>query len=448
MNRYPLWRYLLIIFLVVLAFVYALPNFYGEDYAIQVQPKAAVAISATVATQIENALKKQKIPFKSIKQQKTNSVLVRFTDSEDQLRSRDVLQATLGDKYAVALNLAARTPKWLQSIGAKPMKLGLDLSGGIHFLLKVDVKTMLKQRMTADIHAFGNQLRSKKIRYAGIATENSDGLLIRFRNSEDRDNGVRTLKRNFPDYQFINSDKGYDVSASLRQNSIIKLEQNAVTQNLTILRNRVNDIGVAEPVIRQQGKDQISVDLPGIQDTARAKKIMGKVATIRLQMVDTEHDAAHAAQTGIIPFGDSLYKFENRPILLKNRVVLSGRSILNASTIIGEDGRPAVSIRAGGAEVAFFNKVTGENIGKPMATVYVEIQTIKKLVNGKVVIKQHKIERIINVATIQSALGNSFQITGLESMRYAKDLALLLRSGAYVAPLTYIQERLVGPSVV
>ncbi len=448
MNRYPAWRYVLMFILIFLGFLYAIPNFYGEDPAIQLTPREAVTISAGIVGQVDDILKQQNIPVKSVKvDEKTNSALIRFNDTEEQLKAQDFLQAGLGNKYSVALNLAPRTPKWLQAIGAKPMKLGLDLRGGIHFLLNVDVKTLLKQRFTADVHAFGRRLRNAKIRYSGITTEGTNKLVIRFRNAASQDSALSILKRNFPDYDFIKSDSGYNINASIRPQALVRIEQDAVTQNLTILRNRVNELGVAEPVIRQQGKDQISVDLPGIQDTARAKKIIGKVATVRLQLVDTEHDAAAAARTGIVPFGTTLYRYEGRPYLLKNQVVLSGQSILNASSIIDENGRPAVSIRVGGSGVAFFNKITGENVGKPMATVYVETKTVKKVVDGKVVDVPEKTERIINIATIISALGNSFQITGLETMAYAKDLALLLRSGAYVAPLTFIQERLVGPSL-
>ena len=446
MNRYSIWRYVFLLVIIVVGVVYALPNIYGEDPAIQVTPKAAVKISAALESKVIDGLKSQSIGYKSAGLLKSNSLQIRFNNTEDQLKAQDVIQAVLGNKYTVVLNLAPRTPKWLSDLGAKPMRLGLDLRGGVHFLLNVDTKAMLKERDTADVHEMGTQLRDANIRYAGIVPSQG-GLTIRFRDAQTQAKAVTLLQRNYPNYTFTKAPVGYNLQAQMMPDAVIKLEQTAVTQNITTLRNRVNDLGVAEPVILQQGKNQISVDLPGIQDMARAKNMIGKVATIRLQMVDTDHNAENAASSGVVPFGSTLYRYQGRPVLLKNQVVLHGTSILNASTIMGEDGRPAVSIRAGGSGVSFFNKITSESIGKPMATVYVETQSYKQIVDGKVVTKHRQVERIINIATIQSALGNSFQITGLQSMLYAKNLALLLRSGAYSAPVNFVQERLVGPSL-
>lgn len=448
MNRYPLWRYVLMIAIILFGALYALPNIYGEDPAIQVTTKEGASLPATVAPQIQSALAAQKIPVNSVEtHSQSNSVLIRFNDTEDQLRAQDVIEATVGSGYSVALNLAPRTPAWLVALGATPMRLGLDLRGGINFLMRVDTAAMLKERITSDLHSMSMQLRNADVRYAGIVVSDK-GLIVQFRDSVSRDQGERVLSQNFSDYNFEDISGTSNLLASLKPESIAQLQQTAVSQNITTLLNRVNALGVAEPVIMQQGKDQISVDLPGIQDMARAKDMIGKVATLRLQLVDTQNDAGQAARTGIVPFGTSLYKDEQgQPILLKNQIILSGKSILNASTIIGDDGRPAVSIRAGGAGVNYFNQMTSENIGKPLATVYVETQTVKTIQDGKVVTTQKQVEKIINVATIQSALGSQFQVTGLQSMQYAKDLALLLRSGAYSAPVTFVSERLVGPSL-
>lgn len=448
MNKYPLWRYLLIVVLIVLGVIYALPNLYGEDPAIQITPKASVEITPQVAIKVANTLKKQNLPYKSIKKE-GNTYLIRFNDTEVQLKAQDVIQAVIGNKYTVALNLAAKTPKWLDNIGAHPMKLGLDLRGGIHFLLRVDVQAMLKERFQSDSHEMSGQLRQNMIRYSGFTSSPEKGVQIRFRTSSARDKALSLLKTTYPNYTFTESRLGgnYVLSAKMSPEEITKLKQYAVTQNITTMRNRVNDLGVAEPVIQQQGSDQISVDLPGIQDTARAKSLIGKTATIRLQLVDTQHDAQQAASSGIVPFGDTLFRYQGRPYLLKNQIILHGSSILNASTITGEDGRPAVSIRAGGSDVANFNRITAANVNKPLATVYVETKTEKSLVNGKVVSRQVQTAKIINIANIQTALGASFQVQGLESMLYAKNLALLLRSGAYVAPVSITEERLVGPSL-
>lgn len=446
MNRYPLWRYILLAILIVLGLLYAAPNLYGSDPAIQVQPKSVSQLSSDLESKITTALQSQNIPYKSIGKQGYN-FLIRFQDTEDQLKAQDILQATLGNDFTVALNLAETTPAWLRALGGKPMKLGLDLRGGIHFLLEVDVDAMLKEQQNSDLHNMSNVLREAQIRYSGLDQSQPGQILLQFRDAATRDAATQLLKKDYPDYEFKPTSNGYALSIAMSKTAIDKLSEYAVSQNITILSNRVNELGVAEPVIQQQGKNQISVDLPGIQDTARAKAIIGKVATIRLQLVDTEHDAQVAAQSGVVPLSDTLQTFEGRPILLKNQVVLYGRSILSASTITDENGRPAVSVRIGGSDVSMFNRITRENINKPMATVFVETQTTKKLVNGQLVMQHKQLANIINIATIQGALGAQFQITGLESQQYAQDLALQLRSGAYSAPLTFVQERLIGPSL-
>lgn len=456
MNQYPLWRYVLIVLLVVLGVIYAAPNLYGTDPAIQVQMKTGQAVSADLVTQIQSTLKQQSIPYQPLEQQVTG-LLIRFNDTEDQLKAQGYIQALVQDKATVALNLATKTPVWLSKLGAEPMKLGLDLRGGIHFLFRVDTHAMLKERMDSDIHTIGDTLREKNIRYAHIALTDANqentqgGITIAFRSSEDRDNAMKLLQKQalYSDYQLSSAQKNdrYFIEANFLPQAAINLEEQAVTQNLTTLRNRVNELGVSEPVIQQQGKDQISVDLPGIQDTARAKDIIGKVAVARFQLVDTQNDAAAAASSGMVPFGDTLYQFDGQPVLLKNDIVLHGTSILSASTISGDDGKPAVSVRAGGSEVTSFNTITGDNIGKPMATVYIETRAVQKIVDGKVVTTEQQFPKIISIATINSALGNSFQIMGLESNYAAKNLALLLRSGAYTAPIVAISENTVGPSL-
>ena len=456
MNQYPLWRYILIFFLIVLGVIYAAPNLYGTDPAIQIQPKSGQAVGSAAVTQIENTLSQQTISHEAITQQ-ASGLLIRFKDTEDQLKAQGYIQAVLGDPYTVALNLAPRTPRWLRSLGAEPMKLGLDLRGGIHFLYRVDTSAMLKERLNSDVRTMGDALRNAQIRYAYIALIPADaktpdgGITVAFRSSDDLDHGLSLLSKEgtYQDYQFTSSQKNdrYFVNATFLPQAAINLQEQAVSQNLTTLRNRVNELGVSEPVIQQQGKDQISVDLPGIQDTARAKEIIGKVATLRFQLVDTENDPVTAASSGVIPFGDILYEFDGRPYLLKSDTVLHGKSILSASTITGDDGKPAVSVRAGGSEVSRFNQITGDNIGKPMATVYVETKAVQQIVDGKVIITQKQFPKVINIATINNALGNSFQITGLESNYAAKNLALLLRSGAYTAPIVPISERTIGPSL-
>ena len=456
MNQYSIWRYFLIVALIFLGVIYALPNLYGTDSAIQIQPKTGQPISTDVLTKIKTVLAQEAIAPESIEQQSTG-LLIRFKDTEDQLKAQGFIQAVVGDGDTVALNLAPKTPHWLRALGAEPMKLGLDLRGGIHFLYRVDVHAMLKERLNSDIRTMGDTLRKADVRYANISLISPDaknpqgGITLAFRTSADRDQGLALLQKNNSnqDYQFTSSQDGdrYLITAIFLQPAAIALEEQAVTQNLTTMRNRVNELGVSEPLIQQQGRDQISVELPGIQDTARAKEIIGNVATIRLQLVDTQNDAQAAETSGIVPFGDTLYQFQGQPVLLKDSVVLHGTSILNAATISGDDGRPAVSVRAGGSEVSRFNEITGENVGRPMATLYIQTKAEQHIVDGKVVITQRQFPKIINIATIQSALGNTFQITGLDSNYAAKNLALLLRSGAYTAPIAPISERTIGPSL-
>jgi preprotein translocase subunit SecD len=445
MNRYPLWRYLLLAALIILGVLYALPNLYGEDYAVQVQPKENAALSANLPDQIKSALDSQHIPYKSIARE-SFSYLIRFPDSDSQLKAQDILQATLGPNYTIALNLADKTPKWLLNIGAKPMKLGLDLRGGIHFLLEVDTKAMLKEMQNSNLQNMTNSLRDQQIRYASVNTTD-EKIQLQFKDNASKETALSYLKKNFSDFDFSSLPQGFAIQATLNKSALSHLTDYSVSQNIGILNNRVNELGVAEPVIQQQGRNQISVDLPGIQDTARAKDIIGKVATVRFQLQDLEHDPNQAARTGIVPLGSSLYNFEGRPVLLKDQIVLHGSSILHATPSTDENGRPAVSVRAGGSEVPFFNRITRENVNKPMATVYVETHPVKKIVNGQMVTENQQEAKIINIANINSALGNQFQIMGLASPREAQDLALQLRSGAYSAPITFIQERLIGPSL-
>ena len=445
MNQYPLWRYILLALLIIFGIIYALPNIYGEDPAIQISAKESASLTSTVVSTIETALKKQNIPYVSLQQQ-SNTILVRFKDTETQIKAQDILQAILGNNYSVALNLAARTPAWLRALGATPMKLGLDLRGGIHFLLAVDTSAIVTMQEKGDTHTFGTDLRNAQIRYQSMSTSGKTGILIRFPNQQSLDAAMTLLQQRFSDYTFTQQD--LSLIATIAKEEVVKMQQQAVEQIASILRNRVNELGVAEPVIQQQGTTHISVDLPGIQDTARAKNIIGKVATIRLQLVDTQNSAQTAARTGVVPYGDELlYTSEGQPVLLKSPVVLRGTSITNAASIVDENGQPAVSVRVSGSDVASFNRITADNVGKPLAVIYVETQSTKKLVDGKVQTQHHQVETVINVATIQTALGGNFQITGLESMEYAKNLALLLRSGAYPVPVNFVQERVVGPSL-
>ena len=447
MNRYPplpLWRYILLASLMVIGVIYALPSLYGEDPAIQISAKESASTSETLKNHIASILSTQHLPYQSIQRTK-NAILVRFYDTETQLKGQNLIQAIVGSGYSVALNLAPRMPRWLQVIVKKPMRLGLDLRGGIHFLLNADIDAVVKAQETGDLHAVARILRKGQVQYTDMLSD-VQGISIHFHDKSSRDKAITFLKKQFSHYEF--KKKGpVLLQGTISKMALRQMQQNVMDQIITILRMRVNELGVAESVIQQQGISYVSIDLPGIQDTARAKDIIGKVATIYLQLVDVDHNAQVAAKTGEVPFESKLYTYEDCPILLKKQIILKGTSIINASSIIGDNGRPAVQIHVSGSDIPSFNRITAENVGKPLAVVYVETQTTRHLEKGKIITRYQKVERLINVAIIQNALGNNFQITNLSTMEYAKNLALLLRSGAYPVPVYFLQERVVGPSL-
>ncbi|HVV68332.1 MAG TPA: protein translocase subunit SecD [Gammaproteobacteria bacterium] len=446
LNRYPLWKNLLLIVLIVLGLIYAAPNMFGYDMAVQISPKNTATIEAGISDQVKHILAAQNIPYISM-QQSANNLTIRFNSTDTQFKARDVLKEALDENYIVALNLASRTPGWLVALGGHPMKLGLDLRGGVNFLLDVDTNDLIKTRQEADANNMGTELREKNIRYAGVSRQAGKPVIL-FRDSDTRDKALSLLTSRYTDYIFTASGEGEQaiIIATLTPAAQVSIINYAVDQNMDILSKRVNELGVSEAVVQRQGANQISVDLPGIQDTTRAKDIVGKTATIRFQLVDTENDL-QSAIAGSVPLGSRLYKFQDQPVLLKNQVVLPGSAITYATAMMGENGRPAVSIRLGGGGESLFTKVTQENIHKPLAVVYVETVPQTTMVNGQPVVTQKQTEQVINIATIQSALGNSFEITNLTDIQYAQNLALLLRSGALVASVAIVQERTVGPSL-
>jgi preprotein translocase subunit SecD len=448
-NQYPLWKYLLLASMILLAFLYVIPNVFGDDYAVQVSVKNTANIeSDAVLAQVKKTLTDQPtpIPYLSVVAEK-NGILARFASTDTQLKARDLLKNALGDDYIVALNLAPKTPRWLQAINANPMKLGLDLRGGVHFLLEVDLGSVLQAREESDLHNITADLREKQIRYIEISHPHNK-IVVQFRDKENLDKALKLLPARFTDYAFAKElpDDTLRISATLTPLAITNISNYAVDQNMGILTNRVNELGVSDAIVQRQGETQISVDLPGIQDTARAKDIIGKTATLRWQLVNVEADVQNAV-AGALPIGSRLYKYNNAPVLLKNQVILTGASITYATAMMAENGRPAVSIRLGGGGESVFNRITAENIGKPLAVVFVETNPQTQVIDGKTVITRQQVERVINIATIQSALGNNFEITGLSDMKYAQNLALLLRSGALTAPVDFVQEKTVGPSL-
>ncbi|QPR29501.1 protein translocase subunit SecD [Edwardsiella hoshinae] len=447
LNRYPLWKYIMLIVALVIGLLYALPNLYGEDPAVQITGARGVAASESTLVQVRDVLEKQHIPSKSIALE-NGAILARFTDTDIQLRAREALVDTLGDKYVVALNLAPATPKWMEMIGAEPMKLGLDLRGGVHFLMQVDMDTALSKLQEQTMDTLRSDLREKGIAYSTIRKlpdPASGGVEIHFRDAAARSQANDYLSSRHRDLVFSNVGDT-TLKAVMSDDRLREAREYAVQQNINILRNRVNQLGVAEPLVQRQGADRIVVELPGIQDTARAKEILGATATLEFRLVNSNVDA-QAAASGRVP-GDSEVKYtrDGRPVVLYKRVILTGDHITDSTSSQDEFNRPQVNISLDSAGGSTMSNFTKDNIGKPMATLFVEYKDSgKKDANGKpILVKQ---EEVINVATIQSRLGNSFRITGIDNPAEARQLSLLLRAGALIAPIQIVEERTIGPTL-
>jgi len=446
MNKYPLWKNLLLVFILLLGFIYAAPNLYGEDPAVQITPNSGVTAAPDLTNKVSVVLSNANVTPKAVQADNKN-VLIRFNNTDEQLKARDLIKTALGDDYTVAVNIAPATPHWLSALGAEPMKLGLDLRGGVHFALQVDVNTVVAQRIQGVVKNISDSLRQADIRYAAVLQQRNQ-VVVGFRDASTQADALSLLQRQFPEMMFVKQNQGdhFSLVGNWSPTGLTKLQQTAIEQTMTTLRNRVNELGVAEPVVQQQGPDRIAVDLPGIQDTARAQQILGGTATLEFRLVDTMHDP-RSAIGGITPPGAILYNYDDRPILLKDQVVLTGNSITDASASFGEDGRPSVNISLGGGGESYFHRVTGENIGKPLAIVYVETRMQDQVIDGKVVKVPKKFERVISVATIQSALPSNFQITGLSDPEESRNLSLLLRAGALPAPIFVVEERTIGPQL-
>ena len=445
-NKYPLWKNLILLFVVVIGLIYVIPNLYTEYPIVQISSESPIVPQALEA-QIKSALDKAKLNYQAITVS-DERLEVRFTSTDTQLLARDVIKHILGNQYTVALNLAPSTPAWLNAIHAEPMKQGLDLRGGVHFLLEVDIDSVINRRYEGMMKSIGQELRETAIRYAGIRYVVDKGINIRFRDTQTRDDALTELREKTPTLLYEQSKDGLDLLASLTPTELNTIRQNTIDQTMSILRNRVNELGVGEAVVQQQGATRVAVDLPGIQDAARAKQILGGTATLQFHLVDQENDPEIAKQTGAVPMGSKLYIMDGRPILLKRQVVLSGDSITSAvSSFDQQTATPAVLIQLGGGGESYFTKVTRENIGKRMAIVFVETKTDTEGVGDTAKRTTHREERVISAPVIQNALGNNFQITGLTDSKEASNLSLLLRAGALPAAIYTVEERTVGPTL-
>lgn len=446
-NKYPFWKNIALIAVAVIGLIYALPNLYSEDPAVQISSQSPVDMEQ-LSNQVETLLVKAKIPHHPPVIASEDHLEIRFPNPDTQLLARDLIKNNVDPSYTVALNLAPAAPSWFSKIGAEPMKQGLDLRGGVDFLLEVDVDSVISRRYEGLMKSIGQDLREAGIRYAGIRSLANKGVDIRFRTPDLMQNALVEIKDKFPNLVTVKSASGNSISVTLSPTELNTVRQNTIEQTMSILRNRVNELGVGEAVVQQQGATRIDVSLPGIQDAARAKQILGGTATLQFYLVDQENDAQVAKQTGAVPVNSKLYMMEGQPILLKRQVVLSGDSITSAvSSFDQQTASPSVQIQLGGGGESLFTKVTRDNIGKRMAIVFVETKTNTELVNGVEKRSAHREERVISAPVIQNALGNNFQITGLSDSKEASNLALLLRAGALPAVIYPIEERTVGPSL-
>ncbi|WEJ63183.1 protein translocase subunit SecD [Thiomicrorhabdus lithotrophica] len=449
-NRYPAWKYLLLVVITVIGLTYAMPNLFGDDPAVQVSPAKSIEFNAETQLQVDNALEQAGLKVKSSVFE-GGKFLIRFDNTEDQLKAKSVLKESFGRQAVVALNLAPATPAFMDSINAAPMYLGLDLRGGVHFLMDVDMEAAVAKAYLRYVDEIKGSLRSEKIRYVSVEVEN-EALEIQFKDVPTLQAGLVKLNEEYANRFKVTSDETTSAPKAilkLSQTTIAETQKYALQQNITTLRNRINELGVAEPVIQQQGDRRIVVQLPGVQDTARAKEILGATATLEFRLVEENGDPYRAEKTGYAPNGSIIYKFrDGRPLLLKRRIIVSGENVINAqSGIDPQQGSAMVNVTLDGAGGRKMLATTKDNVGNRMAVVYIEnrVETIEE--NGVKVKKRITNKDVINAAVIRGQFANRFQITGLDSPQEAQDLALLLRAGALAAPMEIVEERTVGPSL-
>lgn len=444
LNRFPLWKNLMVIIITLIGGLYALPNLYGEDPSVQISGTRGQEATMETLAQVHNALASLNISPKAT-QLENGSILVRLEKDDQQLPAKEKISEVLGDKYSVALNLAPATPTWLTDIGGSPMKRGLDLRGGVRFLMEVDMNTAMQKQQESLQDSLRSDFRKEKIGYKAVKKGENFATVIEFNDSADADKAVRLVKRTHTTLE-ATYNSPTEVTFALSATGLSSARDMAIEQNLSILRKRVEELGVSEPTIQRQGADRIVVELPGVQDTARAKELLGATATLEFRLVN---DAVNpeAATRGIVPADSELkYTQDGRPMVLKRKPSLGGEHIIDANSGKDDRGLPQVSIKLdsdGGNQMA---EITKSAVSKPMATLYSEFKDSgRRDANGKVILEKH--EEVINVATINSRLGHQFQITGINSPAEAQNLAVLLRSGALIAPIVIVEERTVGASL-
>ncbi|OGV26017.1 MAG: protein-export membrane protein SecD [Legionellales bacterium RIFCSPHIGHO2_12_FULL_37_14] len=445
-TNYSYLKNTLLVVLVVLGIIYALPNLYGEQPVVQFStknPHLLIKLKQDAEKILTaNNIKSEKIVLAE------NTLIIYFANPDIEMQAFEALKPLINDNITLALNLAPATPNWMKYFHASPMKQGLDLRGGVHFLLEVDLDSVIARRDEGLLKNAASSLRDERIRYIGMRKLGSGGVAIKLRDASSLNIAADVLKAKYPELTFTQDKAQNMLNMFMSKEELNHIRQITIEQTMSILRNRVNELGVGEAVVQQQGASRIAVDLPGIQDAAHAKQILGGTATLEFKMLDEEHDPLLAKRSGIVPLQSKLYSHNGRPILLLRQVILSGDAITSASSSFDQQtASPAVHIQLGGGGEQLFIKTSRNSVGKHMAIVFVENKTKTENINGKEVHNTHKEERVISVAVINSALGNSFQITGLASAEEAANLALLLRAGALPASIYPIEEITVGPSL-
>jgi preprotein translocase subunit SecD len=452
MLTYPRWKYALALLVLVASVLYSLPNLYPQDPSVQITANRGAKIDQALHTQVAGMLASAGVKPKSISVDRDGNLLVRLNDADQQTRASDALGPALGNNYVVALNLASTVPGWLSSLGAKPMLLGLDLQGGVHFEMQVDRDAAIAKKVEAYLEDIRGVLRDKRIRYLSVDRSSATTMRVQLADAGQSEQALALLQQNMPNLQ--PQANGATITLGLSPADLASITSDAIEQNIGVLRKRVNELGVAEPVIQRQGSDRIVVELPGVQDTAQAKRVLGATATLEYRGV-VQGDAAAALATGNVPPDARIYYRREVgpdgkpiPILLNKRVIATGDQLVDArSGIDPRGGTPEVSVRLNSVGGQRMFDYTSQHVGQPMAVVYIERIPEVTMVNGREVRSSRVVEQVINAATIQGVFGKEFQTTGLDSPKEAADLALLLRAGALAAPMDFVQQQVVGPSL-
>ncbi|AYG43581.1 protein translocase subunit SecD [Pseudomonas sp. Leaf58] len=450
LNKYPLWKYALIVLVLVVGFIYSAPNLYPDDPAVQISgASSALQVNQADLDRVSKALVDAKIAVKGASLGEKGSGLIRLTNQEDQLPAKDVVRKALGDDYVVALNLAQTTPQWLRNLGASPMKLGLDLSGGVHFLLEVDMDKAMSARMKVYEGEVKTLLRKERVRYRSLPQQDG-GIMLGFADDATREQARALIRKNFNDFELTTTERNElaVLRLALTQAKVAEIREYSIKQNLTTVRNRVNELGVAEPLVQRQGANRIVVELPGVQDTAEAKRILGKTANLEFRF--GAEPGASKATTEVFEFREG-----GRSAAVERGLIITGDQVTDAQASFDEHGRPQVNIRLDGHGGELMSRATRSNVGRSMAVIFIEQKPVtrytKQTVNGveKDVAVQSFVEekKIISLATIQSPLGSQFRITGLNGQGESSELALLLRAGGLAAPMYFAEERTIGPSL-